>query len=793
MNIIIPIGGKGERFSKCGYQDPKPLIPIFGKPMILHVIDHLSFGKDDQLIIIHYQLEQMEVAIQAKYPNTQFVRLSHQTSGAAETVSIGLQSIKDHSKPVMLLDCDTFYTCDVISLYRKTSHISAVFYTETNDPNPIFSYINLDAAGQIAEIAEKRRISSNANTGVYCFSDSNQLANYAAGVLENKITFNGECYTSCIIDQMIKSNIPFIGIEINKKHVFNLGTPQQLNEYLENAFAFLFDLDGTLVLTDHIYYNVWETILCLYGIQLSPDIFKKKISGHSDASVVVTLNLYNVNSGKNINDFIREISILKDELFIKNGSDVEVVPGAHDFVSMIKEAGHPIAIVSNCNRRVAEHILEITGLNKYTDFIIIGGECSRPKPYPDPYRKALDRYGIQNKKAIIFEDSNTGLLSANGVSPRVIVGIETIYTAEELIANFANITIPNYTGVNIQNIIYGKPLYTSMLESYIGELFEKETTVIINDNKLKGGFISDVVGVKIATPFKNMECVVKLENKTDNLLSTMSQNLDLYNREYHFYESISELVPIRVPQFYGIVKNHEKQKIGILLENLNTPEYALNLNLNEETTDVSLRVIDSLAKMHAAFWNKPVDGLKKNNDPQFNPYWGNFVEVKWPVFLAKWRHILSESQIEAATQIANNFTEIQDSLSRANLTLCHGDVKSANIFYKITENKEPVFIDWQYIVYGKGVQDLVFFMIESFDKDTILEYRDLFKEHYYTRLCENGVVYDRSEYETDFKNAIHYFPFFVAMWFGTISEDELIDKSFPREFIQKLFSFISNN
>jgi thiamine kinase-like enzyme len=197
--------------------------------------------------------------------------------------------------------------------------------------------------------------------------------------------------------------------------------------------------------------------------------------------------------------------------------------------------------------------------------------------------------------------------------------------------------------------------------------------------------------------------------------------------------------------------------------------------------------------MHAAFWNKPMDGLKKNNDPQFNPYWGNFVEVKWPVFLAKWRHILSESQIEAATQIANNFTEIQDSLSRANLTLCHGDVKSANIFYKITENKEPVFIDWQYIVYGKGVQDLVFFMIESFDKDTIRQYRDLFKEHYYTRLCENGVVYDRSEYETDFKNAIHYFPFFVAMWFGTISEDELIDKSFPREFIQKLFSFISNN
>ena len=791
MNIIIPIGGKGERFSKCGYQEPKPLIPIFEKPMILHVIDHLSFGKDDQLIIIHYQLHHIEPIIKAKYPNTQFVRLSYQTSGAAETVAIGLQSIKDDFKPVMLLDCDTFYTCDVISLYRKTSHISAVFYTKTDDTNPIFSYINVDATGQIVEIAEKRRISSNANTGIYCFSDAQELSKYASHVVENKITFNGECYTSCIIDQMIKNNFPFIGIEIDANHVFNLGTPQQLKTYLENAFAFLFDLDGTLVLTDHIYYVVWETIMHTYGIQLTPDMFKQNISGYSDASVVASLDLYNRSSGKkSMAELTHEISTLKDELFINNQTKIKIIPGADMFLFHIREAGHPIAVVSNCNRRVAEHILEITGLNKYIDFIIIGGECSRPKPYPDPYRKALDQYSIHSKKAIIFEDSNTGLLSANGVSPKCIVGIETIYTSKELIANFANITMPNYNDVNFKDIICYKTLYTFMLESCVGNLFEKETKVIIDDNKLKGGFISDVIGVKIATPSKHIDGVIKLENKTDNLLSTMSKNLDLYNREYHFYESISALVPISVPHFYGIVKNTDNQNIGILLENLNTPEYVLNLNLSEESIDVSLRVIDSLAKMHAAFWNKPLDGLKKNNDSQFNPYWGDFVKSKWPTFLAKWKHILSESQIETATQIVNNFTEIQESLSRGNLTLCHGDVKSANIFYKITDNKEPVFIDWQYIVFGKGVQDLVFFMIESFDKDVICEYRDIFKEHYYNRLIENGVSYDRSEYETDFKNAIHYFPFFVAMWFGTISEDELIDKSFPQEFIQRLFSFI---
>ena len=28
MNIIIPLGGKGERFQKEGYLDPKPLIKV---------------------------------------------------------------------------------------------------------------------------------------------------------------------------------------------------------------------------------------------------------------------------------------------------------------------------------------------------------------------------------------------------------------------------------------------------------------------------------------------------------------------------------------------------------------------------------------------------------------------------------------------------------------------------------------------------------------------------------------------------------------------------------------------
>ena len=86
-----------------------------------------------------------------------------------------------------------------------------------------------------------------------------------------------------------------------------------------------------------------------------------------------------------------------------------------------------------------------------------------------------------------------------------------------------------------------------------------------------------------------------------------------------------------------------------------------------------------------------------------------FIQSKWIKFKSKWSTILSKEQIEKTEWIVNNFSDIQQSLSDKNLTLCHGDVKSANIFYQQIDNGyEPYFIDWQYICEGKGVQDLVF-------------------------------------------------------------------------------------
>jgi len=238
MNIIIPLGGKGERFQKEGYIDPKPLIKVLNKEILFYVIDNLNIKKEDNVFIIYNKyLDEYNFAtiIKNKYPNIYLIKLENDTKGATETVYIGLTEIIKNKNNIhikcMLIDGDTFYTESIIDKFRDISD-NAVFYTKNYDKNPVFSYLELDESNTIMHIKEKVKISDNANTGVYAFQDINELYKYAKYVLDNNILFNNECYTSCIIDSMIKDKICFKGIELKSESVNVLGTPSQVNDYI---------------------------------------------------------------------------------------------------------------------------------------------------------------------------------------------------------------------------------------------------------------------------------------------------------------------------------------------------------------------------------------------------------------------------------------------------------------------------------------------------------------------------------------------------------------------------------
>lgn len=253
MNIIIPIGGIGQRFKDEGYDTPKPLISVLGKPMIYKVIDNLKIENTDKIhIVYHNHLKEFnfETLVKFWFPNKNisFISLDYLTKGASETVLKGLETFTpdELKENVLILDCDTFYNEDIISKYKSCDNKNVVFYFNDTTPEPIFSYITLKD-NIVTDIKEKNKISDNANTGAYGFESGETLKKYCSSVLN----LDKEPYISYIYNQMIVDGNVIHGNEIKDFHC--VGTPLQLKVYCNqnkdkaSELRVCFDLDNTLV------------------------------------------------------------------------------------------------------------------------------------------------------------------------------------------------------------------------------------------------------------------------------------------------------------------------------------------------------------------------------------------------------------------------------------------------------------------------------------------------------------------------------------------------------------------
>lgn len=118
-------------------------------------------------------------------------------------------------------------------------------------------------------------------------------------------------------------------------------------------------------------------------------------------------------------------------------------------------------------------MLDALGLNDFFDCVIIGDECARSKPFPDPYLTALNFLEKQNvneakrkgnkdnslsinkDNVIIVEDSRAGISAGVAADIRV-VGIKTTLSEEELLDAGCFMTIDDFDNDDLWRLITGK-------------------------------------------------------------------------------------------------------------------------------------------------------------------------------------------------------------------------------------------------------------------------------------------------------------------------------------------------
>jgi dTDP-glucose pyrophosphorylase len=235
MNILIPMAGSGSRFVSAGYSLPKPLIDVFGSPMIKVVLDSVSIDANYIFVVqrshrVEYNLDGL---LGLMVPGCKIVEVDGVTEGAACTTLLAREFI-DNDEPLMLVNSDQFVDWDSTEfMYRMIEQGldgGIVTFTATH---PKWSFVRLDDNGFVVEVAEKNPISNIATAGFYYWSRGSDYVRCAERMIDRNIRVNNEFYVCPVYNEGIAEGLKFKTFEARR--MCGLGTPEDLELFLSGG------------------------------------------------------------------------------------------------------------------------------------------------------------------------------------------------------------------------------------------------------------------------------------------------------------------------------------------------------------------------------------------------------------------------------------------------------------------------------------------------------------------------------------------------------------------------------
>lgn len=99
-------------------------------------------------------------------------------------------------------------------------------------------------------------------------------------------------------------------------------------------------------------------------------------------------------------------------------------PGVAGLIAAARASGRRLAVATTTNRPNVEALCRCCwgkAASEVFDVIAAGNEVAAKKPAPDVFVLALERLGVGPERALAFEDSRNGILSAQGAGLPVVV------------------------------------------------------------------------------------------------------------------------------------------------------------------------------------------------------------------------------------------------------------------------------------------------------------------------------------------------------------------------------------
>lgn len=206
MKAIIPVAGIGARLRPHTHTQPKALVPVAGKAILLHIVDMLIENNvKDFVFIVGYMSVKIRKFILTHYQN-EGVKIEFVVQEPREGIGHALYVARDtfrKEENILILLGDTIVQLD-LKEFMQTEH-SVLGVRKVSTPGQ-FGIAELNEKGFIKKVIEKPRIpkSNLALVGFYKISEPASLILALEYLIENNIKTLGEYQLTDALMYMIQ-------------------------------------------------------------------------------------------------------------------------------------------------------------------------------------------------------------------------------------------------------------------------------------------------------------------------------------------------------------------------------------------------------------------------------------------------------------------------------------------------------------------------------------------------------------------------------------------------------------
>jgi len=245
--VLLPMAGLGKRFADAGYELPKPLVPVSGRPMVIQAVRDLP-SAPVQRFVLRRDLpgaSAIERKLRATFVGAEFVMLDHATEGQAITCRVGAEGL-DPQAPVTVGACDNgiLYDSAAIGAAMENGAADVLVWVVRGHADgqrrpEMFGWID-EVGDRVAGVRVKQAPPDPASAamiiGTFTFRRTADLVRTIDALVSRSGTVNGEFYLDSVVEDALSLGLNVQIFEVDA--YIGWGTPDDLKtfEYWQSCF-----------------------------------------------------------------------------------------------------------------------------------------------------------------------------------------------------------------------------------------------------------------------------------------------------------------------------------------------------------------------------------------------------------------------------------------------------------------------------------------------------------------------------------------------------------------------------